>query len=190
MGSNLSRILSNLFMEYFESELVPKILNIKWLRYVDDIFLIWPHGKSFDDFFEKLNELHPSIKFKCEWEHDGKLPFLDTTVINNGFNLIFDIYRKPTNSLSYIHILSRHKDKVKHSVILSQFLRAYNIWNYISIDNKIKKIEEIFTNLGYPNYFIKKAHTVCLLELVFIPTKNLILTIIIKLFYLLLIAGY
>ena len=38
MGSSLSPILSNLFMEYFESELVRNILNIKWLRYVDNIF--------------------------------------------------------------------------------------------------------------------------------------------------------
>ena len=38
MGSSLSPILSNLFMKYFESELVPNILNIKWLRYVDNIF--------------------------------------------------------------------------------------------------------------------------------------------------------
>ena len=45
MGSPLSPVLANIFMEHFEqnaltnSALVPKL----WKRYVDDIFAVWSH---------------------------------------------------------------------------------------------------------------------------------------------------
>ena len=75
MGNSLSPILSNLFMEYFETQLVTSITDIKWLRYVDDIFTIWPENKNFDEFFQLLNSLHPNIKFKVEWEQNNTLSF-------------------------------------------------------------------------------------------------------------------
>ena len=46
MGSPLSPVLANIFMEDFEqkalanSNLVPSI----WKRFVDDIFAVWSHG--------------------------------------------------------------------------------------------------------------------------------------------------
>ena len=56
MGSPLSPVLSNFFMEYFESELLPNILdtNIPWLRYVDDIFFSFC---SLSD--EEFNKIFP-----------------------------------------------------------------------------------------------------------------------------------
>ncbi|KAI3379148.1 hypothetical protein SNEBB_000455, partial [Seison nebaliae] len=45
MGSPLSPILANIFMEYVESELLSDILpdGVTYLRYVDDIFIFWPY---------------------------------------------------------------------------------------------------------------------------------------------------
>ena len=51
MGNPLSPVLCNLFMEYFETELLPQICSLKWLRYVDDVFLVWPDSLDFDSFF-------------------------------------------------------------------------------------------------------------------------------------------
>ncbi|KAJ4426021.1 hypothetical protein ANN_27648 [Periplaneta americana] len=45
MGSPLSSLISNIYMEYFE-ELALSTASHKptlWLRYVDDTFIIWPH---------------------------------------------------------------------------------------------------------------------------------------------------
>lgn len=66
MGSPLSPIIANLFMEDFENKalrttpLKPKL----WKRYVDDTFIMWPHGReTLETFKQHLNSLSPSIKF-------------------------------------------------------------------------------------------------------------------------------
>ena len=41
-----------------------------WWRYIDDIFLIWEHGeKSLKLFLEKINKIHPTIKFTADWSY-------------------------------------------------------------------------------------------------------------------------
>ena len=92
MGSSLSPVLANLYMEYFESCILPQIIpqGMKWYRYVDDIFTIWNDSWGpFETFFQRLNSLVPNIKFKVEWEVEGKLPFLDVLVLRDNGKLKF-----------------------------------------------------------------------------------------------------
>ena len=81
MGSSLSRILSNLFMEYFETQILPTITHIEWLRYVEDILVFIDNDEVFNTFFDVLNNVHPDIKFKLDMEDDNRcLPFLDLLI--------------------------------------------------------------------------------------------------------------
>ena len=89
MGSPLACILANLFMEFFEAELVSLFpyKPVFWKRYVDDIICVWGEDiESFQPFLDGLNQLIPSIKLTAEWEtmdHNtgiAKLPFLDVLV--------------------------------------------------------------------------------------------------------------
>jgi len=77
MGSRLSPIVANLFMEDFESEALfsalfkPKL----WKRFVDDPCTISQHGiEKFDLFFQHLNNQSNSIQFTMEREVNGCLP--------------------------------------------------------------------------------------------------------------------
>ena len=92
MGSPLSPIIANLYMEYFESlalelsQLQPKLR----LRYVDDTFVEWQHGKdSLYTFLDHLNGIRESIKFTMEIESNQTIAFLDVLVKRNNFNICF-----------------------------------------------------------------------------------------------------
>ena len=65
MGTKLAPSYANLFMSTFEDKYVytyPQQPTL-WKRFIDDIFLIWPHGKeSLIRFIEHLNRVHPTIK--------------------------------------------------------------------------------------------------------------------------------
>ena len=161
MGSPLSPILSNIYMEYFESELLPNIApqGLIWFRYVDDIFSFWPSNfTNFDNFFNALNNMVPSIKFKVEWEKDDFLPFLDVKVMKKDYSQSFSVYRKPTHCDLYIHYFSYHNSSTKHSVISSMFLRAFRICSPQHLDNEVSYIWKTFLSLKYPDWFIKKSY--------------------------------
>ena len=160
MGNPLSPILANLFMEYFEKKLLKDIAppNLVWLRYVDDVFAVWPSGSDFHTFFTRLNDLHPSITFKVEWEKDSRLPFLDRMINRDSSNIKFSIFRKPTNSNACIHYFSFHDKCTKKGVILGLFLRGYRICDKDSLQNEVSEICRIFTDLRYPEWFIHDAH--------------------------------
>ena len=77
MGSPLSPVIANLFMEDFENtalataDFQPKL----WKRYVDDTF-VWPQGTDqLQIFLHHINHLHENIEFTIEKERTTKLSF-------------------------------------------------------------------------------------------------------------------
>ena len=73
-----SPVVANLYMEFLEdlalhsSTTKPDI----WLRYVDDTFVLWPHGnEDLRRFLHHLNLLRPSIQFTMEHEQEQQLAF-------------------------------------------------------------------------------------------------------------------
>jgi hypothetical protein len=60
-------------MEHFE-KLALDLAQHKpslWLRYVDDTFLVWPHGpERLQDFLSHLSSVRSSIQFTMEIELD------------------------------------------------------------------------------------------------------------------------
>nr|XP_053627747.1 uncharacterized protein LOC128685277 [Cherax quadricarinatus] len=166
MGSPLSPVLANLYMENFKTVLLPT-LDVQpslWLRYVDDIFALWPHDSSlFQPFLEALNDLAPSIKFKAEWESNSLLPFLDFHVHRSDTGFSFSVYRKPMHSGMYIHYYSYHASPVKKSVLISLFLHSLLICDPQFLPAEISTLHNSFSHLGYPSHFIDSAlsHAKC-----------------------------
>jgi hypothetical protein len=61
MGSPLSPVIANFYMEEFEKNAIATATNKPacWYRYVDDTFVIWPHGqKRLMEFLEHLNGIN------------------------------------------------------------------------------------------------------------------------------------
>ncbi|GJQ78204.1 hypothetical protein Trydic_g2533 [Trypoxylus dichotomus] len=69
MGSPISPIIANIFMEDFEIRVLDtvKYKPKQWLRYVDGTFIIWTHDEDkLQDFLSHLNNIHSKIKFTME----------------------------------------------------------------------------------------------------------------------------
>jgi hypothetical protein len=79
VGSSVSPIVRNIFMEHFEKLAVDGAQHkpLLWLRYVDDTFVIGPHGPEWlQDFLSHLSSLRPSIQFTMVIESDSVIAFL------------------------------------------------------------------------------------------------------------------
>ena len=69
-----------------------------WWRYVDDIFFLWGHGENkLKSFIDKINKVHPTIKFTAEWL-ETSISFLDVTMSLVVGVIERDLYVKPTDS--------------------------------------------------------------------------------------------
>ena len=79
MGSSISSVVANLFMEELEEEAM-KIVEQKgfaprsWDRYVDDVFSVIKKS-NLEFFLEHLNEQDPNIRFTTEEDRNNELPF-------------------------------------------------------------------------------------------------------------------
>ena len=111
MGSPISPIVNNLYMEDFEitaintAEHPPRI----WKRFVDDTFVVIESARK-EKFLEHINKMDPYIRFTLEdAKADGTILFLDTTVMTQCDNsFLISVYRKPIHTDLYLQWDSHH----------------------------------------------------------------------------------
>ncbi|XP_071793274.1 uncharacterized protein [Asterias amurensis] len=156
----ISPVLADIFMEEFESSslLTADLRPSLWLRYVDNTFVVWPHGQDLlHEFLQYLNQQHSSIKFTMEQEHSGKLPFLDVLITRNqDGTLHHSIYRKPAHTDRYLHQRSFHHPAIKSSVNRALVQRAYTICDPDSLQHEL---QHIITSLQRNGYNAKQVET-------------------------------
>ncbi|XP_021960182.1 uncharacterized protein LOC110856047 [Folsomia candida] len=160
MGSPVSPIFADLFMESLGDEIVPSTPFISyWNRYVDDIFAIIK-GRKCNDILNKLNNINASVNFTMEIENDGKLAFLDVDLSRNPDNTLSrKVYRKSTHTNRYLHFSSYHHISHKISVADALLYRAFKICDVQSIEEEPNHITKMLRNNGYPASLIQKRQT-------------------------------
>ena len=89
-------------------ELLLSAIDLKpyiWSTYIDDIFLIWEHGEeSLKLFLEKINSIHPTIKFTADWSY-CLVNFLNVKVKWKDGKIITNLHVKPTDSILTFFIM-------------------------------------------------------------------------------------
>ena len=160
MGSPLSPVVANIYMQDFESRvLVTALLKPSlWLRYVDDTFVMWNYGDSeLQNFLKHLNGQHDDIRFTMEREEDGTIPFLDVHVKRDGDKLTTSVYRKPTHTDRYLNYDSHHHPKVKSGIVDCLSHRAKRICKKGSaLSDELKHVHNALMANGYPRHALKR----------------------------------
>ena len=159
MGSPVSAVIANLYMESFEEQAIassshkPKI----WKRYVDDAFAILDR-ENVDSFLQHLNNQQPSIRFTMETESDSKLAFLDTAVSREpDGRLTTSVYRKPTHTDQYLAYDSHHPQSVKRGIVKCLYERAKRLVTKPSVISREKKhLSSVLVSNGYLFSFLQK----------------------------------
>ena len=144
MGTKCAPSYANIFMGRFEEKFIfPLLKNLRdfYLRFIDDIFLIWNGTKTeFENFLKKITECHPNIKFEYEMSKTG-INFLDTTVFKVDNKLRTKVYVKPTDRQSYLHSKSEHPNSTKKCIAYSKALRLNKIcYNKSDLHNNCKRL--------------------------------------------------
>ena len=152
MGTKCAPSYANISVGWFEEKFIfPLLTNLSdfFLRFIDDIFLIWNGTNTeFDNFLKKINECHPSMKFEYEMSKT-EINFLDTTVFKVVNKLRTKLYVKPTDRQSYLHSKSEHPNSTKKSITYSQALRFNKVcYNRSDLHNNCKRLLKTLTERG------------------------------------------
>ena len=165
MGSPLGPTLANFFLGHLEKQRLFADSQIKtlhprlYLRYVDDVFAVFPPDIDPLHFLEILNNLHGNINFTVEIGHD-KLPFLDTEICITGGNFESWVYRKSSNTNVLINAFALCPEQWKKGAVYSFLNRAWVVCS--SKDRfleEVEKLKVIFQKNGYSIPFFQKIQS-------------------------------
>ena len=160
MGSPLSPIVANLYMERFEVEAIRSAPHppYLWKRFVDDTFTILQSSQK-DGFLEHLNSVDPHIQFTAEdLRCDGAMPFLDILVTpGRDGSLNTSVYRKPTHTDLYLQWDSHHTLTSKYCVIGTLQHRAQTICSNPQLLQKEEEhLKNALMNCKYPTWALNR----------------------------------
>ena len=158
MGTKKAPSFANLFLAKFEHDALNNTpyQPPTWLRFLDDIFVIWTEGSDkLKIFVDYLNNLHPTIKFTCSHSLTN-VPFLDVMVSLKDGLIHTDLYTKPTDKHQYLLISSCHPTHTKRAIPYSLALRLRRICS--DSDTYKQRSQELINyliNRGYDLNFLK-----------------------------------
>ena len=155
MGSPISPLIANIFMEEFEVKAFSSFPHPPslWLRFVDDTFVINKAEHS-QELLQHINNQDPHIQFTVEPTQQGSLPFLDTLItIQPDNTLNTTVYRKPTHTDQYLHWDSNHHITAKKSVFNTLAHRAKTVSSTRdSLDKELDHIKTALKCCQFPSW--------------------------------------
>ena len=148
---------------YSDKQLMSEIIGIR--RYIDDGIGIHTMTKRKFDVWnnvvsERVSEFGLKIK-KSDWSvpamRHGPINFLDISFsFDEKRSLQTDLYRKPTDSRSYLNFSSCHPNHTFSGIIHSQAARIRRIVNDEErLCLRLDELAESFVKCGYPKKMVK-----------------------------------
>ena len=160
IGTKAAPSFAIIYMGSFEDEYVYTyhLQPLLFVRYIDDIFMLWQHGiDELEIFHEYLNSRVPTITFTKEHSNTN-VAFLDVMVRNINSKLETDLYSKPTDSHDYLLYSSAHPQRCKDSIPYSQFLRIRRLCSRMEdYEKHVLDLSLHFRRRQYPEELILDA---------------------------------
>ena len=149
MGTKCAPSYAILFMSKFEEDFQAKRFYrpLVWWRYIDEIFMIWPHlREELYSFLEALNS-------------QNRADFLDATVTKDEHGHIqTSLYTKPMDAHMYLHFSSYHPKHQKSSIPYNQAIRLRRICSTPELyQEAAHKLSENLWIRGYLKGLVKEA---------------------------------
>ena len=154
MGSPISPIVANLYMEDFEMRALNTAPQppLMWKRYVDDTCVIIKAAQQ-QNFLNHINSIDKNIQFTSEGPRpDGSIPFLDILLPpGEDGKITTSVFRKPTHTDLYMQWDSHHAISSKYSVICTLHYRANTICSSPELlQQEEQHLKEVLTKCKYP----------------------------------------
>nr|CAH8856182.1 unnamed protein product [Trichobilharzia regenti] len=107
--------------------------------------------------YDRLNEIHPNIKFTMEYEHNNEFNFLDLNVKRTNEGTVEkSIYRKETWTGQYLHYNSFCPISYKRGLVRTLYDRARKLCSPNRVEEELVFVEKCLRENGYPKGFIQK----------------------------------
>ena len=169
MGTKCAPNFANIFVASLEEEFLTQRLNARlptpslWLRYIDDILLIWEQDEdSLIQFINQLNDFNPSTQFTKDYSFNSTT-FLDLEVFKGTKfakydQLDFKPYRKSCHKNSYLHFQSCHPCHYFSGIVRGEAIRMLCNSSDIEIYSaELDKLFNLFRERGYPRKVLRNA---------------------------------
>jgi len=105
---------------------------------------------SLNFILETFNSFHSRLKFTMEISKCDHISFLDVNLIVENRKIIFDLFKKPTNSGRYLNFYSNHSIENKKGVIINLFDRTLLLSHPRFQSKNLTEFINVLANNAYP----------------------------------------
>ncbi|XP_066929990.1 uncharacterized protein [Clytia hemisphaerica] len=151
MGSPPAPYLANGWLSQFDGKIKGEAQIFG--RYMDDI-LRNIKTNQIENKLNEINEFHPNLKFTCEREDKGSIPFLDMKIIHSGNELTSTWYTKNTDTGLTMNFHALAPIKYKKSNVTGMVYRIHRACSTPeNFKSSIEKAKSILRKNQYPPSF-------------------------------------
>ena len=165
MGTKCAPHLANLFMAAFEEKALASwkgTTPLQWLRFIDDVFMIWPGTREeLNNFHNHLNSQMSTIEFTMEASEESAT-FLDLRIYKGarfrGLGILdTSLHIKETNPQCFLHYSSCHSLPTFSTVLRGEVIRALRCTSSPTVFTRfLTLLLHKFRDRGYPEWLIKQ----------------------------------